>query len=167
MIKNYILNSKKLVFILGIVYLILNFILAKFFEQTFIAKKLLETPEVSELLNGKSYLIIALAIVAMALFTAVLMTFLYRNLLRFFFSESQSWQTIDFCYLTSVIVGVLLAIITIAFNRNIEMSVIGRMTNLTTVFVINLLFYLLNRNLKEQLLVAVISILNASAVIFL
>lgn len=167
MIKKYVSNNKKLVLILGIVYLVLNFILAKLFEQTVIARKLLSTPEVNQLINNKSYLIIAIAIVAMALLTTIFMTFLYRNLLKFFFAGSQSWETINFCYLISVIFGVLLAIVTVSLDKNVDMSDIGRMTNLTTVVVINLLFYLLNRKPKEQLLVLIISVLNASAVILL
>jgi hypothetical protein len=167
MIRKYNFNSKKIIFVLGVIYIVLNGVLAKLFEQTMIAKQLLSTPEMNELLNNTPYLLFAVAIVLMALLTTLLMAFLYRNLLKFFFTESESWKTINFCYLISVIAGAILAIVVLGLNKNIDMSDIGKMTNLVTVVFINLLFYLLNRNPKEQLLVLFISVLNASAVFFL
>jgi hypothetical protein len=167
MIRKYNFNSKKIILVLGVIYIVLNGVLAKLFEQTMIAKQLLSTPEMNELLNNTPYLLFAVAIVLMALLTTLLMAFLYRNLLKFFFTESESWKTINFCYLISVIAGAILAIVVLGLNKNIDMSDIGKMTNLVTVVFINLLFYLLNRNPKEQLLVLFISVLNASAVFFL
>lgn len=160
------LNSKKIVLPLGIVYLALNFILALLFQKSSIARQLFAAPEVSQIMNEKTYIIIVIAVVAMALLTVVFMTFLYRNLLKFFFMESQSWKLIDFCYLVSVIAGVILSIIVLNLNSNIEMTTISRMTNLTTVIVLNLLFFVLNKGLKEQLLVMFVSILNAGIVMF-
>ncbi|MGK0550588.1 hypothetical protein ACSFB8_02245 [Enterococcus faecalis] len=167
MIEKYNLNNKKLILFLGLVYSLLNLVLAKLFERSDIAKKLFLDPDVSRLLTKNSYFLIAGMITLISILTAVFMTFIYRNLLKLIFNESKSWETINFCYLTSLIAGVFLSIIILSINKSIDMSVLSRITNLTTVVIINSLFYWINRKKKEQILVLAISIINASVVFLL
>ncbi|MFG5498786.1 hypothetical protein ACFJXX_13860, partial [Enterococcus faecalis] len=68
----------------------------------------------------------------MALFTGIFITFIYRNLLKFIFIEHNTWKTIDFCYLVSVILGDIVAIFILLAQKDIEIESLGTFTNITT-----------------------------------
>ncbi|MFG5432833.1 hypothetical protein ACFJXP_11145 [Enterococcus faecalis] len=167
MIKKSFLNNKATLVSLYVIYILMNVILSIIFFKSSVAKKIYSISGVNSILDNTSILILVLMVVFMALFTAIFMTFIYRNLLKFIFIEHNTWKTIDFCYLVSVILGDIVAIFILLAQKDIEIESLGTFTNITTCISINVLFYLTNKKIKDQLVVLVISMINASIIFLL
>lgn len=153
---------KRTIAFLYVVYILLNAILSEIFFKSNIAQRLFPVSGADALLGQSSKLLIVFLVILMATITAMLMTFIYRNLLKFIFNEHSSWRTINFCYLLSVMLGAIVAIFALLIDKTIDVKTLSVVTNATSFASINLIFYLLNRNLKDQVIVFIVSAINIS-----